>query len=166
MTKKIKNLNPTEIKKQVKKLKEKGEFFLTIGEEEYKVTHDEVFLNSKIHKVLDDMVELFNEGRNRTELLELATPYTTILIIKHFTSIEVPDEINGAIEMMETLIDLEVVDKIINALPEKEVVKMYEKISGVIETVKSNLEDGELEAQELEDQLQNEEVKKMVRDGK
>jgi hypothetical protein len=162
---KIKNLNPTEIKKQVKKLKEQGEFFITVNGDEYKVTHDEKFLNSKIHKVLDDLVELFNEGRTRNELLELATPYTTILIIKHFTSIEVPDEIDGAIDMMNALIDLEVIDKIINALPEEEVVKMYERISGVVETVRSNLEDGELEAQELENQLQTEQAKKLLRDG-
>jgi hypothetical protein len=165
MAQKIKNLNPTEIKKQVKKLKEKGEFFITIGEEEYRVTHDEVFLNSKIHKVLDDMVELFNEGRNRKEVLEVATPYTTILIIKHFTSIEVPDDIDGAIEMMNALIDLEVVDKILNALPEEEVVKMYERIAVVVNNVKSNLEDGLLEADEMEKELQNEQVKKMVTNG-
>jgi predicted HAD superfamily phosphohydrolase len=166
MAQKIKNLNPTEIKKQVKKLKEQGEFFITINGDEYRVTHDEVFLNSKIHKVLDDLVELFNEGRNRNELLELATPYTTILIIKHFTSIEVPDDIDGAIDMMNALIDLEVVDKIINALPEAEVVKMYEKISGVVENVRSNLEDGLLEAQEIEKELQNEQTKKLLTDGK
>jgi predicted HAD superfamily phosphohydrolase len=165
MAKKIKNLNSTEIKKQLNKLKEKGEFFITVNGEEYRVTHDMVFLNSKIHKVLDDMIELFNEGRNRNELLELATPYTTILIIKHFTSIEVPDDIDGAIERMNALIDLEIVDKIINALPEAEVIKMYEKISVVVNNIKNNLEDGLLEAQELEQKLQSEQVKKMVTDG-
>jgi predicted HAD superfamily phosphohydrolase len=162
---KIKNLNPTEIKKQVKELKKQGEFFITIAGEEYRVKHDEVFLNSKIHKVLDDLVELFNEGRNRNELMEVATPYTTLLIIKHFTSIEVPDDIDGALEMMEALIDLEVVDKIINALPEGEVVKMYEKIAKVMENVKGTLEDGELEAIEIEKQLQTEQAKKLLKDG-
>jgi predicted HAD superfamily phosphohydrolase len=162
---KIKNLSPTEIKKQVKKLKEQGEFYITIGEEEYLVKHDEVFLNSKIHKVLDDLILLFNEGRNRNELMEVATPYTTILIIKHFTSIEVPDDIDGALDMMTALIDLEAMDKIINALPESEVVKMYEKIAGVMENVKSTLEDGELEARELEKDLQTEQAKKMLTDG-
>src|SRR5690606_2481737 len=154
--KKIKNLNPTEIKKQVKKLKTQGEFYITIGEDEYLVKHDEIFVNSKIHRVLDDLVSLFNESRNRNELMEVATPYTTLLIIKHFTSIDVPDDIDSALDMMEALIDLEVMDKIINALPESEIVKMYEKMTVVMDNMRSTLEDGELEAQELERQLKSE----------
>jgi predicted HAD superfamily phosphohydrolase len=163
--KQFKSLNPTEIKKQVQELKKQGEFFITINGEEYLVEHDEVFLNSKIHKVLDDLIALFQEGRNRNELMEVATPYTTLLIIKHFTSIEVSDDIDEALELMTALIDLEVVDKIINALPEAEVVKMYEKIAVVMNNVKSTLEDGELEAKELEAQLKTEQAKKLLTDG-
>jgi len=163
--KKIKNLNPTEIKKQVKKLKTQGEFYITIGEDEYLVKHDEIFVNSKIHRVLDDLVSLFNESRNRNELMEVATPYTTLLIIKHFTSIDVPDDIDSALDMMEALIDLEVMDKIINALPESEIVKMYEKMTVVMDNMRSTLEDGELEAQELERQLKSEQAKRLLADG-
>lgn len=160
---KIKNLNPTAIKREHKKLKEQGEFFITVNGEEYRVTHDEKFLNSKIHMVLDDLILLFNEGRHRNELMEVATPYTTLLIIKHFTSIEVSDDIDEALETMTALIDLELVDKIINALPEAEVVRMYEKISTVMTNVKSTLEDGELEVRELEKDLQTEQAKKMLK---
>lgn len=156
----IKKLSPAELKKQVKKLDEVQEFLVVIGDTDYKVTHDVVFRKTKQHKVLDDMVKFFNEGGKNIELLDMATPYTALLIIKHFTSIEVSDDIDEALALLEVLIDLEALDKILNALPEEEVQKIYELLTMTVENFRASLEDAEKEAESFLEQIENEEVKK------
>lgn len=158
----IKKLSPAELKKQVKKLDEVQEFFITIDDTEYKLTYDAKFRKTKQHKILDDMVKFFNEGNNRIELLDMATPYTALLIIKHFTSLEVSDDVEEAVNLLEVLVDLEALDKILNALPEEEVTKVYELLTKTIESFKDGLEKSELDAEALSKQIENEEVREMV----
>lgn len=165
MTKDIKKLTTAELKKQSKVLDATQEFTVTIGETEYKLTHDVSFRRTKQHALLDDMIVFFNEGGNRIELYELATPYTALLILKHFTSLEVSDDIDEAIDLMQVLVDLEVLDQLINALPEEEVVKVYELITATVDNLKTNLDEYEAEALALSEQVENEEVKELLLDG-
>lgn len=155
----VKKLSPAELKKQVKKLDAVQEFLVTIGDVDYMLTHDVTFRRTKMHKVLDDMVLFFNEGGKQIELLEMATPYTALLILKHFTSLEVPEEIDEALILLEVLIDLEALDKLLNALPEAEVTKVYELLTQTVESFRANLEASEEEAEAFLEQIQNEEVK-------
>lgn len=163
--KELKRLSPAELKEQVKKLDAVEEFVVTIGDVDYSVTHDAKFRKTKMHKVLDDMVKFFNEGGKRIELLELATPYTALLILKHFTSLEVSDEIDDALALLEVLIDLEALDKLLNALPQDEVTKVYELLTQTVENFKATLEDSEKEAEAFLAQIENEEVKEMIGNG-
>lgn len=165
MTKDIKKLSVNELKKQNKLLDEKRDFSVMIGEAEYKLTHDVKFRRTKQHELLDDMVAFFNEGGNRVELYELATPYTALLILKHFTSLEVSDDIDEAIDLLQVLIDLEILDKILNELPEDEVVKIYELITQTVDIMKDNFDAMEAEAQAVADQIENENVKELYLNG-
>lgn len=160
--KEIKKLTPALLKEQVAKLDAVQEFAVKIGEEDYTLTHDVKFRRTKQHKVLDDMVTFFNEGGKKIELLDMATPYTALLVIKHFTSLEVPNDIDEALALLEVLIDLEALDKILNALPELEVQKVYELLTQTVENFRASLEADEEEAETFLEQIENEEVKEMV----
>lgn len=163
MTKDIKKLTPAELKKQVKKLDAVQEFVITIGETDYKLTHDIVFRKTKMQKVLEDMMYFFAEVTEDTiDLLQFATPYSSLLVIKHFTSLEVPNDIQEAIDLMEVLVDLGAFGEIINTLPEKEVLKVFDLISQTLEEVQANMDDLEKEAQELVDEVQDPELKKAL----
>lgn len=159
----IKQLSPAVLKEQVLKLEEKQTFVVTIGEEDFEMTHDVFFRKTKMHKVLDDMVEFFNEGGKKIEILDLATPYTALLILKHFTSLEIPEDIDESLTFLEVLIDLEALDKILNALPEDEVSKVYKLLTQTIEAFKEGLDEADKEAEALS--LENAEVLGIGVDG-
>ncbi|MFQ3543655.1 hypothetical protein Q7A53_06185 [Halobacillus rhizosphaerae] len=159
----IKKLTLTELKKQSKQLDATEEFFVTIGESEYKLTHDVVFRKTKQHALLEDMLKFFNsiEGHN-VDWLEMASPYTALLIIKHFTSLEVPNDVDKALDMLTVMIDLDAITPILNVLPEDETNKIFELLKQTVENIKSNVEEAEKEAMELADQISNEELKEMI----
>ena len=131
---------------------------------DYILTHDVKFRRTKQHKVLDDMVAFFNEGGKHLELLDMATPYTALLIMKHFTSLEVSDKIDEALALLEVPIDLEALDKILNALPEQEVQKVYELLTDTVENFRNSLEADEKDAEAFMAQVENEEVKEYAKE--
>ena len=161
LSKNIKKLTPMDLKKEGKKLDAQEEFFITIGDTEYKLTHDVYFRKTKQRDLLEDMLEFFNSiEQANVDVLEMATPYTALLIIKHFTSLEVPDDVEGALEYLSLLIDLDILGTIVNALPEGEVLKTYELLKQTVENVKDNFEEAELEATRLSDEVENKEILK------
>jgi len=162
-TNKVKNLTLSELKKQSKKLDSQSEVVIIAGEDNYKFMVDDVFRKTKQHKVLDDMVEFFDSTINNNELMSLASVYTSILLIKHFTSIDISDNIDEALETLNVLLDLELLDKIINAMPEDEVVKMYELLTNTVNKMTENLEELDIEA--LAEQVENPELKEALLNG-
>lgn len=162
MTKKnntIKSLTPTELKKQAKVLlDEKREFSVTVGETEYKLTHDVVFRKSKQSKFLEDVVSFFSEGANHPEILDLATAYSTLLIIKHFTSLDIPDDISEALNMLEVLVDLEILNPIVEELPTDQVTEIYELLSKTVKNMDENIQELQREAEEMSGKVENKEL--------
>lgn len=166
---KIKNLTVTELKKQVKKLDKQTEatVFVEIDSEKtpYNFKYDEFFKNTKIHLLLDDMVEFFNRGYVDSRLLELSTPYISLLIIKHFTSIEISDDIDEALSFLNVLTDLEILAPIINCLPEKEIIKLEELLAKTLDNLERNIELAEDEELVMLDEIENDSVKEVILDG-
>lgn len=162
----IKKLTTAELVKQDKLLDKQEEFVVAINGVNYKLTHDVIFRKTKQHSLLDDLIAFFNAGSMRDELYELATPYTALLILKHFTSLEVSEDIDEALALLQVLIDLEALDKLLNNLPEEEVLKIYELIATTVNNLQSNIEESEKEAEMLSEQIQNKEVKEWVENGK
>ncbi|MCR4361976.1 hypothetical protein JDW21_19630 [Bacillus subtilis] len=159
----IKKLSATELKKQVKKLTEVQEFIVQIGDTDYKLTHDVVFRKSKMYNVMEDLIDFFTyTADNRIEDIELATPYTTLLIFKHFTSLEVPNDIDEAIDFLYVLVDLDALSTIANALPEDEVTKVYELFTERMNELKDSLEAGEEEVEAMLAEIENKEVKEQA----
>lgn len=152
--KNVKNLTLTEMKKQAKKLGKQTEHEILVGENIYKFKVDDVFRKTKQYKLLDDLVEFFSVVNVRAELLELVTPYTTLLLIKHFTSIEVSDDIDEAIDTLDVLIDLELLNKILNLLPEQQVIEVYEILSATLERMNENVKESLEESDKKEEVLE------------
>lgn len=165
MTKKVKNITLTELKKQDKKLDAQTETFITINEDMYRLLIDDYFRPTKQTDLLNDLIKFFGEARNSNELMEVATPYTSLLLIKHFTSIDVPDDFEEAIALLELLIDLKAFEAILNAMPEDQVVDTYDKLRVVLGEMTNRMEIAQVEAELIESQLENEVVKKMYLDG-
>ncbi|AYP68256.1 hypothetical protein PQE75_gp223 [Bacillus phage vB_BcoS-136] len=162
---KVKDLNLSNLKKEVKKLDAQREVTIFIEEEAYKFKVDEKFRRTKQHKVLDDLIKFFNEGVIESHLMDLATPYISLLLIKHFTSVEVSDEVSEAIEMLNVLTDLEILEPILNELPEEEVEKIHELLVKTLENLKNNIDFAEGEELVLLDEVENEVVKEVLIDG-
>ncbi len=148
MAKDLKKLTKTELKKQAKNLDAQREFTVEIGDEEYKMTHDIVFRKTKIATLIDELMDFLAKGVERVELLDLTTPYTALLTIKHFTSIEVPDDIDEALDFLEVLVDLDILNVIIDELPEDQAQLLFDTITQRVAEMTKNLQ--ELEMQEYE----------------
>jgi len=161
---KLKGLTALDILNQNKALDGKGEFLITLGKDDlkkdYLIEHDMLFRKTKQQKVLEDMVRFFDEVNSfNIELLEMVTPYTSLLIIKHFTDIDVPDEIEDAMYLLEALIDLGGLGAIINALPQDQVVLVFELLTQTIDNIKNNVEEAEAEALALSEKAEAEDTK-------
>ncbi|UUV45934.1 hypothetical protein [Bacillus phage vB_BanS-Thrax3] len=165
MTKKVKNLTLTELKKQDKKLDAQTETFIPINGDMYRVLIDDYFRPTKQTDLLNDLISFFGEARNSNELMEVATPYTSLLLIKHFTNIDVPDDFEEAIALLRLLIDLKAFEAVLNAMPEDQVVDTYDKLRVVLNEMTNRMEIAQVEAELIESQLENEVVKKMYLDG-
>lgn len=161
----IKKLTIAELEKQNEQLDGQRTFTVTIGGTEFELSHDLVFRKTKQHKLLDDVIQFFSEGVKNIEVLDIATPYTALLILKHFTSLEVSDDIEEAIALLDVLIDLEVLDKIVNELPEDQVVGIYELLSNTVKNIQETMEDADAETEELLEKVENQEVKDMIKNG-
>lgn len=167
MTKKpkAKKLTVAELKKQNKNLDAQTEHTVLVNGVEYKVKIDNVFRKTKQHKLLEDLIFFMNESNKRVDLLDVATPYITLLMIKHFTDIEISDDIDEAIETMNALVDLEIFGEIANLMPEDELLKMYETISASIDRMNVNITELLKEAEELSKKVENKEVKELLENG-
>lgn len=179
-TPKAKNLTITELKKQNKVLDAQTEHTIVVKiqkglDEEtgeplfdlvpYKIKIDNVFRKTKQHKLLEDLIFFLNESNNRLEILDVATPYITLLLIKHFTNLDIPDDIDEAIEVMNVLIDLDIFSEIVNLMPENEVIKMYETLNASIERMNLNIEEMLKESEKVLEKVENKEIKELLQDG-
>lgn len=179
-TPKAKNLTITELKKQNRVLDTQTEHTIVVKiqkglDEEtgeplfdlvpYKIKIDNVFRKTKQHKLLEDLMFFINESNKRLELLDVATPYITLLLIKHFTNLDIPDDINEAIEVMNILIDLDIFSEIVNLMPENEVIKMYETLNVSVERMNLNIEEMLKESEKVLEKIENKEIKELLQDG-
>ncbi|UUV46702.1 hypothetical protein [Bacillus phage vB_BanS-Thrax4] len=163
---KVKNLTLAEMKKQDKVLSETKEEFITVNDTVYKVEIDVHFRQSKRNKVLDDLIKFFEAGRNDEKLYSIATPYTSLLMVKHFTSLEVPDDIEGALDYLQLLLDLGILGTIVNAMPDDQIVDLYEKLTETINEISENMSKSVAEANEILDGIENPEVRALMENGK
>jgi hypothetical protein len=147
---KAKKLTLDALNKENKKLDNRVVGKIMVNGSEYEVEYDSVFRTSKQQKVLDDILKFYEQVDTLgTKILDIATPYFVMVIIKHFTSVEVPDSIEDAMDTMSVLIDLEILHEILNMLPEKEVEKVNKLIEDALEIFKANIAEADAELRKM-----------------
>jgi hypothetical protein len=151
----IKGLSLKEIQKSNKKLDAQKTVYVQMEGKEFKIEVDEFFRKSKQASLLDDIVKFMTTVEDKGSL-DLSMAYTKLLMIKHFTSLDVPDDIPVAIKMLRMLIDLDLLDQVVNEMPEEEVTKMTELITENIHGLADQYE-------EISKQVKSKELKEMLR---
>lgn len=159
---KLRNLTVTEMRKHSRRLNERIEYEIAVNEDLYKVEIDRVFRKTKQHKVIDDLISFFTESNEKPELLDITTPYMSMLLIKHFTNINIPDDVDGALDVLEVLIDLNLLGEILNLMPEKEVTNIYELLTTTVSRMKDNILDTYSEMSSAYGEVENEELKELL----
>ena len=141
---KLKKMNLNNLKSQTNK-----EFTQrTVIIDQYEFLIDDKFKPSKMQLLLaefQDKIEYANE--NEININPLLIIYT--LLIKHFTSISIPDELEKQLDMLNILIDLGYFEKILNEFNPKEVERIIQSLTRGIDNMKAVIEKLESPISEL-----------------
>jgi len=106
--------------------------------ETYTVEINKYFKTTDVQKLIVDYLAFKEELPNLVSDLELIKDTTFLfpaLLVKYFTSIPLSDDILELISGVETLVDLEVLDQVVGALPKEEV----ERVNVLIKKMTDNL---------------------------
>lgn len=154
--KNVKKLTPTVIKKVDKKLDEKETMKVELDGVEYELDYDKVFRKTKHNNVLDGVIDFlrYSTDSNIKNMADYVSVYTSLLIIKEFTSLAVPDDIEEAFELLQVLVDTEIISKILNNLPEDELTSVFKTVENAMNDLTDRI--NELENEHLD--LENEEL--------
>lgn len=152
-----KNLNLTNLKNEAKKIEKQ----FTVDVDGYSLKIDETFRPSKLNALVLEVLDVFDKTVNTNlSVLEYFTPYIMLLTIKHFTSLQVPDDFEEQLELMNILIDLGYFDKIISHFPDKELDKLSERIEEMTSRLNKNIDQLQEEMGNLD--VESEEVKDLI----
>lgn len=156
-----KHLNLTELRKQDKKYDKKFEIVVENDEgDEYSLKVDENFRNSKIDDMIYEAFKIWDYARtNEYAIEDIYEKYVMLLVIKHFTSLKVPDEFEKQIDVFRMLVDNNFLMQIINSIPEKEMQKVNERIEGATQNVDKFMDEYE------NMNLDNKDILRDVEDG-
>lgn len=106
--------------------------------ESYSVDINKYFKTSEVQKLIVDYISFKEELPNLVSELELIKDTTYLyyaLLVKYFTNVPLSDSLMELISGTETLIDLEVFDHIVGALPKEEI----ERVNVLIKKMTDNL---------------------------
>lgn len=123
------------INKEMNKFNERE--VIKVLEGKYEVSINKHFKISDIQKLLIDYQEYIEQMRQKdisVDNMQSIAFLLPALLIKYFTDINIPDEIDKMILVVEKLIDLGVFEEIINEMPGKEI----EKINNILKNIENN----------------------------
>lgn len=138
----VKDLTLAALVAENKKLDATREFEIMAGDTKYKLRHDVFFRPTKMDNLLQDIISFYEQTDDAGEqLLEIATPFMALMVIKHFTSLDVPDDFDEALYLLNVLTDLGALDTIVNALPEDQVQRVNEMLETTLSIFAKNIEE-------------------------
>lgn len=127
-------LNFKNVDNAAKKVFTKREILIDLGGNNYSVLVDTVFSSSKIR----DYVLYLSEARKKCNELGLIQDPLTLInlsILKTFTDIQFTGDVRKDLQMFSKLIDLEVVKKVFDVIPEGEIKKINDFVNTMKETL-------------------------------
>jgi hypothetical protein len=124
VTKKDKKLTLNVLKKQDEQLYKQKE----INVNGYKVMIDTKFRKTKLQKLINELVQVSDYIKENKYQIDILT-YLYILLIKYFTDIPVPNELEKQIIMTNLLIDNGYFEAIVNEFDQNEINKFIEMLN-------------------------------------
>lgn len=124
VTKKDKKLTLNVLKKQDEQLYKQKE----INVNGYKVMIDTKFRKTKLQKLINELVQVSDYIKENKYQIDILT-YLYILLIKYFTDIPVPNELEKQITMTNLLIDNGYFEAIVNKFDQNEINKFIEMLN-------------------------------------
>lgn len=129
----------------------------------FEFTYDLKFRKTKQREMLRDIVKFFEEMMKEDVAIEngdadISAAYTTLMLVKHFTDLEIPDNVSDALATMEVMLDLGVLGPIVNALPDEEVQTIYDLLQDSLENLNKNLDQIDKEIEEASKEVENPQV--------
>jgi hypothetical protein len=147
-----KKLSYTNVKKEDTKMSEQ----LIAEVKNYTFKVDKFFKDSKTMDLIAEMLVKLQEAKqDGIDLKTIFIPYTILLLIKHFTDIDVPENINEQIAFLRMLIDQDLVNGILESFPKEDVERVSRKIQEAMEEREAMIDElsQQLEAIEAENEL-------------
>lgn len=107
--------------------------FINLNGKEFEIGVKERFQEMEIQNLLQDLLLFIEEAtkveeKTTIDLLTFTQPYITTLAVKHFTDMDMPDDIYETIAVTKNMINLGVLEKIIRLFPEDELTKLMERV--------------------------------------
>lgn len=126
---KNKKLTSNAVKAKREELKASMTKEVIVGADTYEFKIDRKFLKSKEVAFTNDLISFISElssdekyfdlGQVRVKIL--SENYALLMLIKHFTSIDVPEDTEEALAVLNNMADLGIFGEVVNAFPEDEV---------------------------------------------
>lgn len=92
---------------------------------DYKVLIDEKFRPTTIQRLLIEFFEKYQYMKENNLQMNIVE-YLPVLLLKYFTSLDIPDDLETQLKIYELLIDNDYFEPIYNAFPKEEINKIYE----------------------------------------
>jgi len=143
--KRVTALTVNKAKELHKKFDEMDEMVLEINGQQFKVKYNKHFSETKINEVIKRFLVAYSKLNSINAPKGLIPSfYVNLLIIKEFTSLgqdaNFPEDLEGQLDMLNVLLDLDVFFKILGSLPQSELNKVNDRISDLIIQLSDNYE--------------------------
>lgn len=135
---KKKNLTLAAVKKDDKRFEER--YQVTVNG--YTLEIDRTFRPTKISAMLGEVIEKYDETKaHKQNILEIFTPYVILQMIKHFTSLEIPNGLDEQLKILDMLIDGDYLLKIYENMPKDQIDLVYTEIEKIVNRMNDNMAD-------------------------
>jgi hypothetical protein len=118
----------------------------------YEILIDEKFRPTKIHRMILEFLEKMEYARENNINLNLVD-YYPLLLIKYFTNIPIPDELEKQIVVYEYLIDNGFFEEIIKSFSKEEIKKTVEHVRNFADNYKQLVNNSDFLQQTAENVL-------------
>lgn len=127
--------------------------------DEYSFIIDKHFKPTKLYKLIEEFLEKNNYAEeNNIQINMILLLY--ILTIKHFTNIQIGDTLESQLDALETLTNLNYLERILNEFDQEEFNKVMQTYKQSIDNAKVVSEQLRLQAQQVNEQLEREQLEK------
>lgn len=132
-----KNLTLGAIKNDNKRFDERYE--VTVNG--YTLTIEREWRATKINEMINEIMETYEATKmQKQSILEIFSPYVVLLMIKHFTSLKIPNKLDEQLKVLDWLVDGDYLTPIYEYLPKDQVDKTFTEIGKMTNRLNENID--------------------------